>query len=199
MFYCGFDIINLKKIRNLVYFIAVKKKEPLSDETPSYGPFIKLKRVGKMGNIINVYKFRTMYPYSEYLQKFIYEKASLQEGGKFSNDFRITAWGRLFRKLWIDELPMLINFFKRQLKLVGVRPLSIHYFNLYPEHVKERRIKYKPGLVPPFYVDLPKTFDEIIASEIKYLNAYEKHPILADTEYFFKACYNIFFNNARSK
>jgi len=135
----------------------------------------------------------------EKIEKFIYEKASLQEGGKFSNDFRITAWGRLFRKLWIDELPMLINFFKRQLKLVGVRPLSIHYFSLYPDHVKERRIKYKPGLVPPFYADLPKTFDEIISSEIKYLNAYEKHPILTDVKYFFRAAYNIIFNNARSE
>lgn len=199
LFYCGFDSICIKKIGTLVYFIAVKKKEPLSDESPSYGPFIKLKRVGKNGNLINVYKFRTMYPFSEYLQKFIYDKANLQEGGKFNNDFRITSWGSVLRKLWIDEWPMLINYFKGQLKLVGVRPLSVHYFNLYPEYLRERRIKFKPGLVPPFYKDLPKTFDEIIASEEKYLDSYEKHPLLTDINYFFHAAYNILINKARSK
>ncbi len=199
LFYCGFDTLSIKKIGTLVYFIAVKKKEPLSDESPSYGPFIKLKRVGKNGTIINVYKFRTMYPYSEYLQKFIYDKANLQEGGKFNNDFRVTSWGRVLRKLWIDEWPMLINYFKGQLKLIGVRPLSIQYFNLYPEYLRKKRIKFKPGLVPPFYKDLPKTFDEIIASEEKYLDNYEKHPLLTDINYFFHAAYNILINSARSK
>ena len=79
-----------------------------------------------------------MHPYAEYLQKFVYEKFSLQEGGKFNNDFRVASWGKVFRKLWIDELPMIINFFKGDLKLVGVRPLSNHYLNLYsPNSVKE--------------------------------------------------------------
>ena len=41
------------------------------DNNPTYGPFIKLNRVGKNGKIIKVYKLRTMHPYSEYLQKFV--------------------------------------------------------------------------------------------------------------------------------
>ena len=45
---------------------------------------------------------------------------------------------------------MLINFFKGDMKLVGVRPLSKQYFELYKKEVRERRIKYKPGLIPPF-------------------------------------------------
>lgn len=69
----------------------------------------------------------TMHPYSEYLQRYVFEKNSLQEGGKIKDDFRVTYWGRIMRKLWIDELPMFINFFKGDLKLVGVRPLSTHY------------------------------------------------------------------------
>ena len=67
------------------------------------------KKVGKDGVIINVYKFRTMHPYSEYLQSYIYEQNKLQEGGKFANDFRVTTLGKCMRKLWIDELPMFIN------------------------------------------------------------------------------------------
>jgi lipopolysaccharide/colanic/teichoic acid biosynthesis glycosyltransferase len=199
LYYCGFELVNFKQIRNVVYFIAVKIGEPLSDENPSYGPFVKLKRIGKDSKLINVYKFRTMYPYSEYLQKFIYEKVNLQKGGKFNNDFRITSYGKIFRELWIDELPMLINWFRGELKLVGVRPLSEHYLSLYTEELRERRKKYKPGLVPPFYYDLPKTLPEIMESEKNYLDQYDKKPFLTDIKYFFKIFINIVFKKARSK
>jgi lipopolysaccharide/colanic/teichoic acid biosynthesis glycosyltransferase len=139
-----------------------------------------------------------MHAYSEYLQAYVFQLNNLQEGGKFSNDFRVTTLGRIFRKLWIDELPMLINLLRGDLKVVGVRPLSQHYFNLYSRELQEKRIKYKPGLVPPFYADLPKTLQEIMDSEMKYLEQYEQHPIITDIKYFFKAFYNIIFKRARS-
>jgi len=94
---------------------------------------------------------------------------------------------------------MFINFFKGELKIVGVRPLSEQYLSLYPAEFRERRKNYKPGLVPPFYVDLPNTLDEIIASEVKYLDSYEKNPVITDIKYFFIAAYNILFNHARSR
>jgi lipopolysaccharide/colanic/teichoic acid biosynthesis glycosyltransferase len=139
-----------------------------------------------------------MHPYAEYLQEYVYEKSALQEGGKFKDDFRVTTMGKFFRKFWIDELPMLINLFRGELKIVGVRPLSEHYFSLYSKELREKRIKTKPGLIPPFYVDLPKTLEGIQASEFKYLNAYEKHPLLTDWKYFWVAVWNIIFRNARS-
>jgi lipopolysaccharide/colanic/teichoic acid biosynthesis glycosyltransferase len=103
------------------------------------------------------------------------------------------------RKFWIDELPMLFNLIKGDLKLVGVRPLSKQYFNLYSRELKEKRIRYKPGLIPPFYADMPKTLKEIMASELKYLDEYEKHPILTDVKYIWKVFWNIVFRKARSK
>ena len=121
------------------------------------------------------------------------------KGGKFKNDFRITTVGKILRKFWLDELPMIINFVKRDLKIVGVRPLSNHYRSLYPKEFQERRKNYRPGLVPPFYVDLPKDLDEIIDSERRYLDAYDKHPFLTDWKYFWKAFNNIVFKRARSK
>jgi lipopolysaccharide/colanic/teichoic acid biosynthesis glycosyltransferase len=139
-----------------------------------------------------------MHPYAEYLQEYVYDKSDLQEGGKFKDDFRITTIGKIFRKFWIDELPMLINFFRREMKLVGVRPLSEHYFSLYSKELQEKRIKTKPGLIPPFYVDMPKTIEEIQASELKYIEAYEKHPCITDWKYFWKAVWNILFRKARS-
>ena len=139
-----------------------------------------------------------MYPFAEYLQEYIYEQNKLAEGGKFAEDFRITAWGRLLRKFWLDELPMLINLLKGDIKIVGVRPLSRHYFSLYSNELQHKRSFTKPGLLPPFYVDLPKTLEEIIDSELRYLNAYEKSPILTDIRYFFMAFYTIVVRRARS-
>jgi lipopolysaccharide/colanic/teichoic acid biosynthesis glycosyltransferase len=94
---------------------------------------------------------------------------------------------------------MLINLVKGDLKLVGVRPLSEHYFKLYSKTLQEKRINYKPGLIPPFYADYPKTLDEIMDSEIRYMEAYKNHPFLTDFKYFFRAGFNILFKRYRSR
>jgi lipopolysaccharide/colanic/teichoic acid biosynthesis glycosyltransferase len=123
----------------------------------------------------------------------------LAVGGKFQNDFRVTGWGRVFRRLWLDELPMLLNWVKGDLKLVGVRPLSQHYASLYPRSLLAYRSGFKPGLVPPFYADLPGTFDEILESEEAYLRSFEQQPVITDVRYLFRAAYNIVFRHARSQ
>jgi len=114
------------------------------------------------------------------------------------NDFRITSWGAFSRKIWLDELPMLLNFFQGSMKLVGVRPLSKQYFSLYSQELRQRRVKYKPGLIPPFYYDMPGNLEEIEASEVRYLDEYDKHPIRTDIKYFSKSVINIIFHKARS-
>lgn len=195
---CGFEIKEEKKISGRLYFVVEKVGDPKFPEDPTYGALVRLRRVGKDGKLFNVYKLRTMHPFAEYLQDYVYKQNELQEGGKFKDDFRVSTLGKIFRKLWIDELPMLRNLLKGQMKLVGVRPLSEQYFNLYSEELQQKRIKYKPGLVPPFYADMPKTMDEIMASEMKYLEAYEKSPFKTDWKYFWMAFNNIVFKKARS-
>ena len=88
---------------------------------------------------------------------------------------------------------MLINLFKGELKLVGVRPLSCHYFSLYTPEMQELRTKVKPGLLPPFYYDkqTPKTIEEVQASDRRYVEAYLLHPFLTDIRYFFGTICNI--------
>jgi len=199
LYSCGFEVVAERTIHRKLFFIARKITEPEFDMSPTYGPMISLKRIGKNGKIIHVYKLRTMHPFAEYLQDYVYSHNDLQEGGKFADDFRVSTLGKLMRRFWIDELPMLFNLLKGDLKLVGVRPLSKQYFNLYSRELREKRVRYKPGLVPPFYADMPKTIKEIMASEMKYLNEYEKHPILTDIKYLWKAFYNIVFRKARSK
>jgi lipopolysaccharide/colanic/teichoic acid biosynthesis glycosyltransferase len=198
LYSCGFEIVEERFINKELYFVVRKIKEPLFPEDPTYGPLIKLKRIGKEGKYFNVYKMRTMHPYAEYLQGYVFEKNNLEVGGKIKDDFRVTTLGRIMRKLWIDELPMFINLFRGEMKIVGVRPLSTHYYNLYTEELKQLRILSKPGLVPPFYADLPKTLDEIMDSEMRYLIEHQKHPLKTDINYFFKAWKNIIFKHARS-
>lgn len=198
LYFCGFEIVSLEIVDNLVYFIAQKIKEPESDTNPSYGLLFKQKRMGKDRKIIHIYKIRTMHPYSEYIHQYIYMRNKLDEKGKIKDDFRITAWGKLFRKLFIDEIPMFFNWIKGELKLVGVRPLSETFFNTYPEDLQNERIRYKPGLIPPYYADMPNSIDEVLASERQYLKRYAKHPIRTNFVYFFKAIKNILFHHARS-
>ncbi|MBE0637174.1 MAG: sugar transferase [Bacteroidales bacterium] len=199
LYSCGFEILEEKYIGDEFYFVVVKTGEPTYPEAPSYGPIVRLKRIGKDGKFFYVYKMRTMHPFSEYLQEYVYSQNNLELGGKFKNDFRVNTLGKIMRKFWIDELPMLINVVRGDMKIVGVRPLSSHYFELYSDELKQKRIKCKPGLVPPFYADMPETLDEIMDSEMKYLEAYEKSPFLTDFRYFFLAWKNILFKKARSK
>ncbi|MDD4383890.1 MAG: sugar transferase [Bacteroidales bacterium] len=198
LYSCGFEVVDEEFVDKHLYVVSRKVKLPAYDLEATYGPLIKLRRIGKDGKEIRVYKMRTMHPYAEYLQEYVFEKNELEEGGKFKDDFRVSTLGRLMRRLWIDELPMIYNLLKGDLKIIGVRPLSRHYFNLYTKELQEKRTRYKPGLVPPFYADNPKTLEEIMASEHKYLDAYAKHPFWTDFRYFFVAVYNIIFKRYRS-
>lgn len=196
--FSGFDIIDVQEKDNLFYFIAQKITSIPQLDNPIYGPFIGMKRIGQKGKEIYLYKMRTMFPYAEFLQEFIYHKNKLKKSGKFNNDFRIMPGGKFLRRTWIDELPQFYNFLKGEIKLVGVRAISPQYFSLYPEEAKKKRVQVKPGIIPPFYVDMPKTFQEIVDSEMRYIEAYKKNPFFTDIKYLFKAFYNIIFHHARS-
>jgi len=198
--YCfGYKVVLEKKINNLTYIFARRIRQPEPIQKRIYGPLIRLHRFGKNGKPFEVYKMRTMHPYSEYLQGYIYERNSLKDGGKFNKDFRVTTAGALMRKYWMDELPMIINLMRGEMKIVGVRPLSAQYYSLYTKELQEKRNKFKPGLLPPFYADMPVTMDEIQASEMNYLDACEKKGVfLTDVRYFFMILRNILFNKARS-
>ena len=199
LYLCGFEVIDEQKMGDYNYITARRTHEPDQKLQRFYGPLIKLSRVGKKGKKFNVYKFRTMHPYSEFLQAYIYSKNSLQDGGKFKRDIRVTTVGRFMRKYWLDELPMLINFFQGSMKLVGVRPISSHYFSLYSNELQNLRTQFKPGLLPPFYADMPKTLAEIEASELKYLYSCKKNgTLITDIKYFFLIVKTILFKKARS-
>ena len=187
LYYCGFEVDEIVPMGHIAYVFAHRHSQPYPQEQfKVYGPLIKLPRVCKNKEIKYFYKTRTMHPYAEYIQKYVFDsRGGMDIADKSNDDWRITTWGKFMRKYWLDELPMLINWLKGDVKLVGVRPLSRTMFDTYPQWLQDKRTRCKPGLIPPFYIDHPNTFDELFASEDKYLTEYLEHPFRTDCKYFF--------------
>jgi Undecaprenyl-phosphate glucose phosphotransferase len=91
----------------------------LAIKLDSPGPVLfKQKRYGFNNELIEVFKFRSMYA-----DKLDPTASKLVTRG----DPRVTRVGRFIRKTSIDELPQLINVvFKGDLSLVGPRPHAVH-------------------------------------------------------------------------
>ncbi|MBP5613583.1 MAG: hypothetical protein J6X35_05520, partial [Bacteroidales bacterium] len=53
------------------------------------------------------------------------------------------------------------------------------------------RITAKPGLLPPYYVDMPEGIEEVQESERKYIEAFNAHPLRTQWTYFWKIIYSI--------
>ena len=200
LYHAGFEVLYENTTHGEFRVLARKVKEPITEGIPSSSPIAKLNRVGKNGKLITVYKFRTMYSYSEYLQEYVYQHRRLDNTGKFYHDYRVNTIGSLLRKTWMDELPMVVNMLKGEMKLVGVRPLSQQFFNLYTPEMQQLRIRTKPGLLPPLYYEKeqPETLEGIQESERRYIEAYLKHPFRTDWRYFWGILKNIFIKHKHS-
>jgi Undecaprenyl-phosphate glucose phosphotransferase len=116
----------------------------LAIKLDSRGPaFFKQKRYGFNNEMIEVFKFRSMYV--EQCDPTASKLAT-------KNDPRVTRVGRFIRRTSIDELPQLINVvFKGNLSLVGPRPHAVHAKaenRLYDEAVDGyfARHRVKPGI-----------------------------------------------------
>ena len=116
----------------------------LAIKLDSRGPVLfRQKRYGFNNDLIEVYKFRSMYT----------EAADVTASKLVTrNDPRVTRVGRIIRKASLDELPQLFNVvFKGNLSLVGPRPHAINAkaeARLYDEAVDGyyARHRVKPGI-----------------------------------------------------
>jgi len=70
------------------------------------------RRVGRGGREFEILKFRTMVESAE------------AEGPQWAsrNDVRVTRAGRVLRKLYLDEIPQLINVVRGEMSIIGPRP-----------------------------------------------------------------------------
>jgi lipopolysaccharide/colanic/teichoic acid biosynthesis glycosyltransferase len=139
------------------------------------GPIIfTQKRVGKFGRVFDFYKFRSMKTNAESLKKELLAQNESQDGVifKMKNDPRITRFGRIMRKLSIDEMPQLYNVLKGDMSLVGPRPAV-------PSEVKEytlkerKRLNIVPGITCIWQIsgrsDIP--FNKQVELDLMYIQS----------------------------
>jgi len=127
----------------LVALLPVMLLVALAIKFDSRGPVLfKQRRYGFNNELIEVYKFRSMYT-----DRTDADAAKLVTKG----DPRVTRVGRFIRKTSLDELPQLLNVLRGDLALVGPRPHATHAKaknRLYGEVVDGyfARHKVKPGI-----------------------------------------------------
>ena len=133
--------IGLLAVAPLMLAIAVAIK------LDSRGPvFFRQLRVGEHGKRFHMLKFRTMVPDAEAMKDSLRDLNEAQEGlFKIAEDPRVTRTGRLLRKSALDELPQLLNIIRREMSLVGPRPLVIDE-DVRVEGWHRRRLELLPGM-----------------------------------------------------
>ncbi len=149
--YCGMKVMAETQKNGEIYLLAQKIGTPVQNKKPSYYPVVALEKVGLDGKIFRTHKLRSMYPFSEFLQKQVFDEQGLAATGKFKDDYRLTEYGKFIRKYWLDELLGIWDWLRGDIKLVGIRATSPHFLSLYPKEFYDLYIQIKPGLIPPIF------------------------------------------------
>jgi exopolysaccharide biosynthesis polyprenyl glycosylphosphotransferase len=102
------------------------------------GPvFFRQARVGRTGRTFQILKFRTMRTHED-------------DDGEWTakDDPRLTPFGRILRRLHVDELPQMANILRGELSVVGPRPEQPRYVAELTEKIPfyELRHLVRPGL-----------------------------------------------------
>ena len=128
-------------------------------------------RAGMKGRPFRMFKFRTMVADAEVLVDDLISRDELPElAFKFTDDPRVTRFGRVLRRWSLDELPQLLNVLRGDMSLVGLAPNRLSSSNRYgPEH--RFRLRVKPGLTGPMqvYGRGLLSFEERLAVEREYV------------------------------
>ncbi len=153
----------------------------------SPGPiFFAHKRLGYNGNLIRIYKFRTMVINAEELLNNLSpeQKEEFAKNFKLESDPRITKVGNFLRKSSLDELPQLLNILKGELSIVGPRPIvekELKNYGIYGEKL----LSVKPGLTGNWQANgrSDTTYEERVEMDMQYI---DNRSIFMDIKIIFK-------------
>jgi exopolysaccharide biosynthesis polyprenyl glycosylphosphotransferase len=140
----------------------------------SPGPVVfSQNRYGLNRRIFRMHKLRTMVRDADALQESL-EEQNEASGPVFKirRDPRVTAVGRVLRRLSIDELPQLVNVLRGDMSLVGPRPLPMRDVHRFTEAALMRRFSVRPGLTCLWQISGRCTlgFGDWITLDLKYID-----------------------------
>lgn len=136
-------------------------------------PFFAQYRPGKNGKIFKLYKFRSMTNKTD------------ENGNLLPDKDRLTKYGKILRKLSIDELPQLVNIFIGDMSIVGPRPRLIKDMLFYDEDVL-KAYSVRPGLTGESQVSggrSESSWEKIFECDKKYA---ERITLFGDIKILFK-------------
>ena len=123
-------------------------------------PLFTQLRVGQLGRVFRIYKFRTMVITIDH---------NKPEG---SEDRRFVTFGWFLRRTSLDELPQLLNVLTGDMSLVGPRPEMIPIVDASYSSLHWKRVLLKPGMTGLWQINGRK---QPIHDHLKYDFFYLKH------------------------
>lgn len=165
-----FSALGLLVLAPLFIIIAILIK----GDSP--GPvFYRQTRIGKDGKEFQIYKFRKMHE-------------DVGDSGlnlTTTNDPRLTRIGAWLRKTKIDELPQALNVLKGDMAVVGPRPETPNYVEIYtPE--QRQVLKVKPGITDYasiYFIDEGDLLEQAADTEKYYIEAIMPQKIRLNIKY----------------
>tara|TARA_B100000989_G_C19511016_1_gene459054 strand:- start:1205 stop:1795 length:591 start_codon:yes stop_codon:yes gene_type:complete len=129
------------------------------------GVFFKQDRIGMSEKIFKLYKFRTMIKDSQKTGTGLFS---------YSDDPRVTKFGKILRLSSLDEIPQLYNILIGDMSIVGPRPAVVGELDFeknLPKNYKDR-FKMKPGITGLAQINGRNNLNwsQKIEYDLKYIN-----------------------------
>lgn len=140
------------------------------------GPvFYLAERVGVRGVRFRMYKFRTM-------------RIATGPGSRITGagDPRVFPFGRLLRRLKLDELPQLLNIIRGEMAFVGPRPEDPWFVDRYYTGADRETLEVPPGLTSPgtlYYFTQAEASLDSADTEASYVSGPLKLKLALDRAY----------------
>ena len=152
----------------LLLMLAIRLDSP--------GPvFYTQKRLGYGGRELRIWKFRTMVQNADDALKAILAadpslRREWEQNFKLKNDPRITRVGSFLRRTSLDELPQLWNVLRREMSLIGPRPIVADEIPLYKDDFEIFK-QVLPGMTGMWQISGRNnlTYEERIGLDVYYV------------------------------
>jgi len=121
-------------------------------------------RIGHRGKKFEIFKFKTM------------------RNNLFKNEkLRLTRFGKIIRRLSLDEIPQFVNVLKKEMSLVGPRPLPEINEKKIDKNLRIKRRNVLPGITGLSQINYTgkyRKLEDKVKLDIKYINNYSLYSYL---------------------